>query len=306
MYSIIGGDGKTYGPVPASEIQRWIAEHRADGRSRVRKEGEENWQSLGSLEEFFPRAITKPAALPGSGGMEIRPGLQVNACLQSAWSAFSFDAWRIMGVSALTVLALGVVNFIPFVGSILGFLLNGPVWGGLYFFARQSLHREARGVEDVSGTAQQRFLPCFLSITVSQILAACPFFLGLIPTLAMGIVLGGSDWSDLFDRPFLALLVFAPALIGFLGTLYLSLLWAMALPLAACSSLDFWEAMKTSWQAMRMNLLPYLALVLVLAGLNFLGALFCFIGLFVTIPLTFLATMAAYEQIFHPTTTGPR
>jgi len=298
MYSIIGGDGKTYGPVPAAEIRRWIAEHRADGRSMVKKEGEKEWQSLGSLEEFFSGPHRNLLPAPETSILEIQPGLKVRDCLKSAWSAFAADPWRITGVTALSWLVFFVVNLIPFAGSILGFLLNGPILGGLFFFSRRALLREARGVEDVSETAQQRFLPCFLSTTVSQILAACPFLVGLIPTLTLGLVLGGGEWSGLEGRPFLTLAILSPAIVGFLATLYLSLLWAMALPLVACTSLGFWEAMKTSWRGTRANFFEYFLLMIVLCALNFLGLfLFC-IGLFLTAPLTMLATMAAYEHIF--------
>jgi uncharacterized membrane protein len=40
--------------------------------------------------------------------------------------------------------------------------------------------------------------------------------------------------------------------------------------------------------------------------LNLLGVLCLVIGLFVTIPLTLLATMAAYDHIFRPGTADPR
>ena len=36
MYSIIGGDSKTYGPVTADEVHRWIREGRADERTKVK------------------------------------------------------------------------------------------------------------------------------------------------------------------------------------------------------------------------------------------------------------------------------
>jgi len=70
--------------------------------------------------------------------------------------------------------------------------------------------------------------------------------------------------------------------------------------------MDFWEALKASWHGVRANLLRYFGLLLSLALLNLLGILCLVIGLFVTIPLTLLATMAAYDHIFRPGTTDPR
>jgi uncharacterized membrane protein len=56
----------------------------------------------------------------------------------------------------------------------------------------------------------------------------------------------------------------------------------------------------------RANLLRYFGLLLVLACLNLLGIIFLVVGLFVTLPLTLLATMAAYDHIFRPGTTDSR
>ena len=46
MYSIVGGDGKTYGPVSSAEIHRWIREGRADQSTKVKSEGAQNWEEL--------------------------------------------------------------------------------------------------------------------------------------------------------------------------------------------------------------------------------------------------------------------
>jgi hypothetical protein len=68
MYSIIGGDGKTYGPVPPAEIERWIREGRADGKTKVKKEGEAEWRELGTIEDFYPKAASTPPTLGRSAG----------------------------------------------------------------------------------------------------------------------------------------------------------------------------------------------------------------------------------------------
>jgi len=209
-------------------------------------------------------------------------------------------------VVVLTFLAQFLMNNIPVAGLILAFLLNGPILGGLYYFCRQALHGSAAGAGDVTATIRERFLPCFLATTVSNLLAFGPFLLGLIPAAALAAGLEGLDWTKLMERPGLAVAMALPLLGGFLAMLYLLLLWSLAVPLAACSSMDFWEALKASWHGVRANLLRYFGLLLSLALLNLLGVLCLVIGLFVTIPLTLLATMAAYEHIFRPGTSDPR
>jgi len=309
MYSIIGGDGKTYGPVPPSEVERWIREGRADGRTKVRREGEQEWRELGSLEDFFPKTPEAPPRLGREAGprhFTVQIGLGIRGCLGKAWGAYRQDPWRITGVVVLTFLAQFLMNNIPVAGLILAFLLNGPILGGLYYFCRQALHGNATGAGDVTTTIRERFLPCFLATTVSNLLAFGPFLLGVIPAVALAAGVEGMDWSKLAERPGLALAMALPFLGGFLAMLYLLILWSLAVPLAACSAMDFWEALKTSWRGVRANLLRYFGLLISLAFLNLLGALCLLIGLFVTIPLTLLATMAAYEHIFRPGTSDPR
>jgi len=309
MYSIIGGDGKTYGPVPSSEVERWIREGRADARTKVKQEGESEWRELGSIDDFFPKTPAVPPRLGRETGPRhfvFQSGLGIRACLGRAWGAYRQDPWRITGIVVLTFLAQLLMNNIPVAGLILAFLLNGPILGGLYYFCRQALHGSATGVGDVTATIRERFLPCFLATTVSNLLAFGPFLLGVIPAVALAAGAEGMDWTKLAERPGLALAMALPLLGGFLAMLYLLILWSLAVPLAACSSMDFWEALKTSWHGVRANLLRYFGLLLSLAFLNLLGMVCLVVGLFVTIPLTLLATMAAYDHIFRSGTTDPR
>ena len=309
MYSIIGGDGKTYGPVPPAEIERWIREGRADARTKVKREGETDWQELGALEDFFPKTPVAPPRLGREVGprqFNVQTGLGIRACLGKAWGAYRQDPWRITGVVVLTFLAQFLMNNIPVAGLVIAFLLNGPILGGLYYFCRQSLQGTASGAGDVTSTIRERFLPCFLVTTVSNLLAFGPFLLGLIPAAALVAGVEGLDWTQLAERPGLAAAMALPLLGGFLAMLYLLILWSLAVPLAACSSMDFWEALKTSWHGVRANLGRYFGLLLALALLNLLGVLCLVVGLFVTIPLTLLTTMAAYDHIFRPGTADPR
>ena len=63
MFSIIGADGKEYGPVPAEKIRDWIAAGRANAQTPVRREGEDTWSTLGSLPEFNAPATPPPASV---------------------------------------------------------------------------------------------------------------------------------------------------------------------------------------------------------------------------------------------------
>jgi uncharacterized RDD family membrane protein YckC len=52
MFSIMGGDGKEYGPVSVDQVKRWLAEGRANLDTQVRRVGEEPWRRLGDCGEI--------------------------------------------------------------------------------------------------------------------------------------------------------------------------------------------------------------------------------------------------------------
>lgn len=61
-YYIIGGDGKTYGPKPESEIRSWIREGRLNAESNIAAESSQDWRPLKTFPEFA--ADLNPAAAP--------------------------------------------------------------------------------------------------------------------------------------------------------------------------------------------------------------------------------------------------
>ena len=62
MYTIIGADGKQYGPVSADQLHQWIREGRVDGRTLVQGPGSTQWQPLANIPELMP--ATPPPPLP--------------------------------------------------------------------------------------------------------------------------------------------------------------------------------------------------------------------------------------------------
>lgn len=52
MFTILGGDGKEYGPVTADKVLEWIKGGRANLQTKVRRLGENDWRTLGDFPEF--------------------------------------------------------------------------------------------------------------------------------------------------------------------------------------------------------------------------------------------------------------
>lgn len=60
MFTILGADGKEYGPVSASKIAEWIAGGRANFATQARRAGDLEWRTLGDFVEFNPAATPPP------------------------------------------------------------------------------------------------------------------------------------------------------------------------------------------------------------------------------------------------------
>ncbi|HVS51593.1 MAG TPA: RDD family protein [Opitutaceae bacterium] len=52
MFTIIGGDGKEYGPATAEQLRAWIAAGRANLDTKAKALGTEEWRRLGDFAEF--------------------------------------------------------------------------------------------------------------------------------------------------------------------------------------------------------------------------------------------------------------
>jgi len=61
MYKILGADGKEYGPVTAEQLRGWIAEGRANQRTKVLEDGATEWKTLGDIPEFAASWPVMPA-----------------------------------------------------------------------------------------------------------------------------------------------------------------------------------------------------------------------------------------------------
>ncbi len=70
MFTIIGADGKEYGPVTADQVRQWIAENRLNRDMKIRRDGATEWQRIGDLPEFAPPATGGvPAAVPAAAAL---------------------------------------------------------------------------------------------------------------------------------------------------------------------------------------------------------------------------------------------
>ena len=60
MFTILGGDGKEYGPVTAEQVRTWMATGRANLDTRAKAVGSDEWRRLGDFAEFGGAAGMPP------------------------------------------------------------------------------------------------------------------------------------------------------------------------------------------------------------------------------------------------------
>jgi len=113
MYTILGGDGKQYGPITAETLRQWINEGRANRNTQVRPDGAEQWQALASVPEFAPYFATPPPGLNTAvGGSPIGPPPNSGMAVTSL----------VLGISGF---CCPVITAIP--GLILGFMAMNKI-----------------------------------------------------------------------------------------------------------------------------------------------------------------------------------
>src|ERR1035438_6438097 len=66
MYTIIGGDGKEYGPVTADQIRAWIAGGRANLDTKVKALGTDEWKRIADFPELAGSGAAGAAPPPPS------------------------------------------------------------------------------------------------------------------------------------------------------------------------------------------------------------------------------------------------
>jgi hypothetical protein len=67
MFTIIGGDGKEYGPVTVDQVRTWIAAGRANLDTQAKAAGSDEWRRLGDFPEFSGAPVPPIVGSAGTG-----------------------------------------------------------------------------------------------------------------------------------------------------------------------------------------------------------------------------------------------
>ena len=317
MYRILGSDGNEYGPVSTEQLRLWIAEKRVNSETRV--QGEDGvWRFLREMPELVvllhPPVLASSPPVSSVEALSIPSDfdgdydLDVVACLTSAWRLFQQQFSTLFGPTMMYVLilfGLGILGALPYIGvlfSLCSFVIGAPLMAGLYALYLRVIRGETPPLGSLFDGFRRMFGNLFLGQWVQAILASLPLLAGFIVlffsvglTVIMGFAKGSASW------PAFAVLVpgLGLILLGLPVTVFLTVNWMFSLPMILDQRVDFWTAMKRSWRQVSRHWWSCLALSVVIAILNFFGLLCCLVGLLVTMPISILATMYAYETVIH-------
>ncbi len=104
MYKIIGVDGKEYGPVSLDQLRQWLAQARVNGDTKVKAEGDPEWQTLKTLPALAD-AFAKPPPIMAPGTSPAKTsGWAITSLVLGILGFFS------CGIAAVFGLVAGIVG----------------------------------------------------------------------------------------------------------------------------------------------------------------------------------------------------
>lgn len=173
-------------------------------------------------------------------------------------------AWQIVSADLTTFVLLGLI-YLAIIGVaattvIGGFLVAGPLSVGFFLIVFNRMRGKPINIGDIA-KGFDYFIPAVLSSILVSAFSGIGFVFCIIP----GIIVA-------------ALYLLTPAFI-------------------LEKKLDFWEAMEASRKASSGHVFELVIFVLLIGLINLLGVLTCVVGLLITVPLTFVATALAYDDL---------
>ena len=228
--------------------------------------------------------------------------VDIGEAFSHGWENFKANPGLIIGATALVYLVILASNVIPYLGIILGLILNGPLMGGLWLFYLRCARRQPAGVGDAFGAFGPRFWQFTLTQVIPTVIAmglgiviAVPAAV-VVPLLARGNPGGLNNPTPTMIGVFVVVgfLILALALI----MTYLNVCWLFALPLVGDKGLRFWPAMELSRKVVRKHWWGTFGLTIVAGLFMMLGLLGCLVGALVTGPVAFGMIVSHYERVF--------
>jgi uncharacterized membrane protein len=209
-------------------------------------------------------------------------------CLKAGWELIKDQYWLFMGVCLVAIL---MGQLAP-----LGILM-APMMCGVYIVALEKM----RG-HQVEFSLLFKGFDFFGESLIALLLHLIPALVVLAPFVGimfLGFILAMPDsrGGDPAIAPLIAVAIICSlTLLAIL--ILISVLFTFAYPLIVDRKLSGVEAVKLSMKAGMANFWGLLGLLLLNVLLGFVGALFCYIGAILVLPVGFAANACAYREVF--------
>ncbi|OHE78776.1 MAG: hypothetical protein A3G75_08680 [Verrucomicrobia bacterium RIFCSPLOWO2_12_FULL_64_8] len=275
MFTILGADGKAYGPATVEQVKAWIAAGRANLQTRARREGTAEWKTLAEYPEFAGEA--GGGTPPGAAAPRVvdakafaadlvarAPKLGIGGTIGRSWELLKNNFWPLVGVTFVVVMVQAMANAVPFLGMLAGLLLGGGFTGGLYYYYLRRLRGEPVEFADAFAGFTLAFVPLMLAGLVSSLLTG----LGLLLLILPGI--------------------------------YLAVAWTFTYLLIIDQKLEFWTAMEVSRRVISAQWWRMFGLLILAGIVAALGVVLLVVGIFFTLPIAYGSLVVAYETLCRP------
>lgn len=282
MFTIIGVDGREYGPVAVEQVKSWIAAGRADSKTKARREGSIQWKPLAEFPEFAGDATGgQPPAIAGmapAGPVDAKiyaadlisraPQLGIGDTIGQSWELLKDHFLPLVGATIVVVVAQmvlqAVLHIIPLLGIVASLLLTGVFLGGICFYYLRLLRGVTAKLGDAFAGFTLAFVPLMLGGLVSSLLTCAGYLLLVLPGI------------------------------------YLTVALSFTAPLIIDKKLGFWTAMEVSRRVITAQWWRMFGLIILAAIIGMLGMLLFFVGIFLTLPITIGSLVIAYETLCNP------
>jgi uncharacterized RDD family membrane protein YckC len=130
MFTIIGGDGKEYGPVTTDQVRAWITAGRANLDTKARTVGTDEWRRLGDFAEFSAGGVPPPLvgqSVPEFSGQPLAAPTSFAPVLTTTELELAGRGTRLG--AALIDRAIAMICMVP------GLVLMGPAFATLVIAA---------------------------------------------------------------------------------------------------------------------------------------------------------------------------
>lgn len=229
--------------------------------------------------------------------------------ISKGWEYFAKKPGHYIGFFALMMLMVMVAAFIPLIGSFAAQILSATLLVGIFVFSRNLKLNQTHNFDDFF-----KGFSSFGRIAVIQLIIFAFMLVIMLPAMIYGFTLffkgifgavGNPDFYEPTNPGELFEMFDLQALIPLMIITYLFLIFIQTIYMFSTFITHFyqaspWTSMEASRKVIQKRFFHFLGLILLIVLINIVGVLCLFVGMLITIPLTYTTMYAAFDDIFKP------